>query len=44
MVHVLYCSGDLHAGNVTRPYADAAGEPVVLTPDPDPGPDPGPDP
>jgi len=25
----LYCSGDLHAGNVTRPYTDSAGEPVV---------------
>ena len=29
VVHVLYCSGDLHAGNVTREYKDKAGEPVV---------------
>lgn len=29
VVQVLYCSGDLHAGNVTRPYTDSAGEPVV---------------
>jgi len=28
IVHVLYCSGDLHAGNVTRPYSDGKGEPV----------------
>jgi hypothetical protein len=28
IVHVLYCSGDLHAGNVTRPYNDKAGVPV----------------
>jgi len=29
VVHVLYCSGDMHAGNVTRDYTDDAGEPVV---------------
>jgi hypothetical protein len=29
IVHVLYCSGDLHAGNVTRAYDDPAGLPVV---------------
>jgi hypothetical protein len=29
VVHVLYCSGDVHAGNVTRPYPDPSGEPVV---------------
>jgi hypothetical protein len=28
IVHVLYCSGDLHGGNVTRPYDDSAGVPV----------------
>jgi hypothetical protein len=28
IVHVLYCSGDLHAGNVTRPYDDNKGVPV----------------
>ena len=26
---MLYCSGDLHAGNVTRAYKDSKGEPVV---------------
>eukprot|EP00008_Paramoeba_atlantica_P010701 CAMPEP_0201478722 /NCGR_PEP_ID=MMETSP0151_2-20130828/3497_1 /ASSEMBLY_ACC=CAM_ASM_000257 /TAXON_ID=200890 /ORGANISM="Paramoeba atlantica, Strain 621/1 / CCAP 1560/9" /LENGTH=422 /DNA_ID=CAMNT_0047859893 /DNA_START=34 /DNA_END=1302 /DNA_ORIENTATION=- len=29
IVQVLYCSGDLHAGNVTRPYNDFRGNPVV---------------
>jgi hypothetical protein len=29
VVHISYCSGDIHAGNVTRPYADSAGQPVV---------------
>ena len=29
LVHVLYCSGDLHAGNVTRPYCDRTGSPVA---------------
>jgi hypothetical protein len=28
VVHNLYCSGDLHAGNVTRVYTDDAGVPV----------------
>lgn len=25
IIHVLYCSGDVHAGNVTRDYNDKAG-------------------
>lgn len=25
IVHVLYCSGDIHAGSATRPYTDDAG-------------------
>eukprot|EP00009_Paramoeba_aestuarina_P002471 CAMPEP_0201509432 /NCGR_PEP_ID=MMETSP0161_2-20130828/2490_1 /ASSEMBLY_ACC=CAM_ASM_000251 /TAXON_ID=180227 /ORGANISM="Neoparamoeba aestuarina, Strain SoJaBio B1-5/56/2" /LENGTH=444 /DNA_ID=CAMNT_0047904379 /DNA_START=26 /DNA_END=1360 /DNA_ORIENTATION=+ len=29
IVMPLYCTGDMHAGNVTRPYDDPAGEPVV---------------
>jgi hypothetical protein len=29
IVHVLYCSGDVHAGNSTRPYTDRKGKPVV---------------
>jgi len=29
IVQILYCSGDLHAGNVTRPYTDSLGNPVV---------------
>jgi hypothetical protein len=29
IVQVLYCSGDVHGGNVTRPYNDRKGEPVV---------------
>ena len=29
VVHVLYCSGDVHGGNVTRPYNDKDGQPVV---------------
>ena len=28
VVHVLYCSGDVHGGNVTRPYDDRDGVPV----------------
>jgi hypothetical protein len=28
IVHILYCSGDLHSGNVTRPYNDFNGVPV----------------
>lgn len=28
MVSVLYCSGDLHIGNVTRSYTDPMGEPI----------------
>jgi hypothetical protein len=28
IVHILYCSGDLHGGNVTRAYTDSAGVPV----------------
>jgi hypothetical protein len=28
-VHVLYCSGDLHGGNVTRPYQSLNGGSVV---------------
>lgn len=28
IVNVLYCSGDVHGGNVTRSYNDAKGEPV----------------
>lgn len=28
VVNVLYCSGDLHAGNVTRSYSDSKGVPV----------------
>ncbi|RYY82396.1 hypothetical protein EON63_13420 [archaeon] len=26
IVHVLYCSGDVHGGNVVRPYTDSAGQ------------------
>jgi hypothetical protein len=29
VVNVLYCSGDLHGGNTTRPYNDKNGKPVV---------------
>jgi hypothetical protein len=29
IVHVLYCSGDVHGGNTVRSYNDAAGQPVV---------------
>jgi hypothetical protein len=29
IVHVLYCSGHVHGGNVVREYDDAAGQPVV---------------
>jgi hypothetical protein len=29
VVHILYCSGDSHQGNVTRPYNDEQGQPVV---------------
>jgi hypothetical protein len=28
IVHVMYCSGDIHAGNSVRPYDDNAGEAV----------------
>ena len=28
-IHIMYCSGDLHAGNVTRDYADSSGNPIV---------------
>ena len=28
-IHVMYCSGDLHAGNVTRGYTDSSGNPIV---------------
>ncbi|GMI54638.1 hypothetical protein TeGR_g2927, partial [Tetraparma gracilis] len=31
IVQVLYCSGDAHVGNVTRPYSDSKGEPVSQT-------------
>lgn len=31
IVHVLYCSGDVHGGNVVRPYADSLGVPVQQT-------------
>jgi len=29
IIHVMYCSGDMHAGNVVRPYNDPAGQPVT---------------
>ncbi len=29
IVHVLYCSGDVHGGNTTRPYNDKDGQPIV---------------
>ena len=29
IVHVLYCSGDVHAGNTVRPYNDFQGNPVL---------------
>eukprot|EP01040_Poterioochromonas_malhamensis_P003221 gene3221-3433_t len=29
IVHVLYCSGDVHSGNTVRSYNDASGQPVV---------------
>ena len=29
IVHILYCSGDTHAGNVTRSYEDASGVPIT---------------
>lgn len=29
VVQVLYCSGDVHGGDTTRPYTDARGRPVV---------------
>ena len=29
IVHVSYCSGDLHAGNITRSYTSLLGKPVV---------------
>jgi hypothetical protein len=29
IVHLTYCSGDLFGGNVTRPYTDSKGQPVV---------------
>lgn len=29
VVQVLYCSGDLHGGDVTRSYTDSKGQPVV---------------
>ena len=29
IVHILYCSGDAHGGNTTRPYNDKKGQPVV---------------
>lgn len=29
IVHVLYCSGDVHGGNVVRPYTDSNGQPVT---------------
>lgn len=28
IVQVLYCSGDVHGGDVTRPYNDSSGQPV----------------
>jgi hypothetical protein len=28
IVHVLYCSGDVHGGNTTRPYNDKSGVPI----------------
>lgn len=31
LVHVLYCDGSVHGGNVTRPYRDKAGRPVQQT-------------
>lgn len=31
LVHVLYCDGSVHGGNVTRRYRDSAGEPVQQT-------------
>lgn len=29
IVNVLYCSGDIHGGNVVRDYVDSNGEPVT---------------
>lgn len=29
IVHILYCSGDFHSGNVVRPYNDKAGQPIT---------------
>lgn len=29
IVHILYCSGDFHSGNVVRSYNDSAGQPVT---------------
>jgi len=29
ILHVLYCSGDAHSGNITRPYTDILGKKVV---------------
>jgi hypothetical protein len=29
IVHVLYCSGDVHGGDTVRPYKDSAGVPVT---------------
>jgi hypothetical protein len=29
VVQVLYCSGDVHVGDVTRPYTDSAGKAVI---------------
>jgi hypothetical protein len=29
VVQILYCSGDVHGGDVTRPYTDPKGQPVV---------------
>ena len=31
VVNVLYCSGDIHGGDVTRDYDDTNGEPVTQT-------------
>jgi len=29
IIHVMYCTGDMHAGNVVRAYKDPAGQPVT---------------
>jgi hypothetical protein len=29
VVNVLYCSGDIHGGNIVRDYVDSNGEPVT---------------